>query len=83
MVTEPQTVGEITTRMTTETKRRLQESPASTGNTKTVEKEVTRLFIFGQRKENRKTTKLTISSWEPHSAENSRKRTMNKIRKNG
>ena len=51
-----QTVDETAIIMTTETTIRLQESPASTGNSKTVAKEATEMSIVGQRKEKRKTT---------------------------
>ena len=61
MATELQTVGEIATKMTIEKTIRIQESPASTGNAKTAEKESTRLLIVGQRKKNRKTMTLTNS----------------------
>ena len=61
MATELQTVGEIATKMTIEKTIRLQESPASTGNATTAEKESTRLLIVGQRKKNRKTMTLTNS----------------------
>ena len=69
--------------MTTETTIRMQESHTSMGNSKTVEKEATRLLIVRRRKGNRKTMTLATSSLEPYSVENFKKRTTKKISKNG
>ena len=61
IATECQTVGESAIKMTTEEKIRLQEIPASTGNTTLVEKEATGLFIVWKIKENIKTMPSTTS----------------------
>ena len=61
IATECQTVGESAIKMTTEKKIRLQEIPASTGNTTLVEKEATGLFIVWKIKENIKTMPSTTS----------------------
>ena len=83
MATERQTFGETATKITTETTIRLKETPASTSNAKTVEKEATRLLIVGRRKEKIKTTTSTTYLWEPQSLEKFRKRKMNMIPNNG
>ena len=83
MSIEQQTVGETEIKVTRETTIRLQEILASTGKATTLEKEATRLLIFGRRKGNRKRMNLTTSLWEPFSVENFKKRTMKKISKNG
>ena len=58
-------------------------NPRFTGNAKTVEKEATRLLIFGRRKERRKTMASTTSLWEAHSMDNFKKKTMKKTSENG
>ena len=79
--TERQNVGETKTK--TEITIRLQESPTSTGNATTVEKEVTGLMVVGQRKEKINTITSTTYFWEPHSMENSKNRKTKKILNNG
>ena len=53
------------------------------GNETTVEKDVTRLLIVGQRKEKRNTITLKTSLWDPHSVENFKKIKTKKITNNG
>ena len=79
--TDRQTFGETNTTM--ETKIRLQESLTSKGNAATAEKEVTRLLVVGQKKENINMITSTTSLWDPHYVDNYKKITMKKILKNG
>ena len=53
------------------------------GNTTNVEKEATMMLIVRQRKEKINTMMLTTYLWEPHYVENSKKKKMKKIPKNG
>ena len=82
MATERHTVGETASKPTTETTMRLQEIPTPTGNSRTVEKEDTRMLIFGQRKENIKTMGSKTYLWDPRYVEKFRKRKMKKILNN-
>ena len=50
MAIERRTFGKTAPKMTTETTIKLQEIPASMGNSTTVEKEATMLLIDGRRK---------------------------------
>ena len=83
MATERQNVGEAGIKATTETTIRLQESPTSTGNAITAEKEATGMFIVRRGKKNRKTMTLITSSWEPHNVDNFKNIKMNNISNNG
>ena len=83
MSTERQNVGETEIKMTIKMKIILQEIPTSMGNETTVEKDVTRLLIVGQRKEKRNTITLKTSLWDPHSVENFKKIKTKKITNNG
>ena len=79
--TERHTAGETKTK--TETTIRLKEITSSTGNAKTVIKEVTGLLIVGRRQENRNMMTSTTYLWEQHYVEKSKKRTIKKILNNG
>ena len=67
---------------TTETTIRLQERPASTGNSKTAEKEVTGLLTVGRINERRNMMTSTTYYWDTHSVEKYREITMKNILKN-
>ena len=78
--TKRETVGKKTK---TEMTIKLQESPASMGNAKTVGKEDTGLLIVGRGKEKIETMTSTTYLWDSHSVDKYNKRTIKKIPKNG